>query len=714
MSDSSSSLDGASIEKTIRPADTATASSAPSDSFQILPPCKVDIVIAADVGTTGLKTTLVSRDGVVLAAVTHRYAHGTITSTNGSKGDVYVEQQPEDWVSAFSACIADLSSTHASKLGRVVGIVLSGQMQDLILVDEQGLALRPAVLYSDARARAQAEHIESVVVGGAKALKKQTGNWKGPVSLLPKLMWMSEHEPEKMNSAKYILLSAHGYLAVRLGGCPVCDHVSASTTGLLRADNGLEYCSQLIEQFISADIASKLAPLLSATKSSGVLSARQASKLGLSAGLPIYHGCGDLAATTMGAGAGMAGVPYMYVGTSGWVAMSEQTSADARQQRQKNNAFVVSHPGDAKLHIAAASCMTAGGNIEWLHKLNLLPSLPSNSSDDGSSSYAVDVADQRQKVKKREKGKQENQWSEEKEENQRKECMKQGQEEEKEKEGKGEGEDGDRFAAMEADVASSEPGAGGCLFLPWLAGERSPMSDPNARACFLGISPTTSRTHMTRAVYEGVAFSYRALRDQVLGPDWWCGTIRDNVGDGGGGGSSSINCDGDCFRPCIRAIGGGTKSKVWMQIMADVLACDIIILADTEHVGALGAVSLVAESLGWTKPKTTKTKSKIESSATTTIIAASSATTAAAAAAAATTTTSRDSGSGGIASAMTTSHSQSGIDPSSSSNFVRVERTVKPSSDHAIARYNAIYAVYSDTYAALAPLFPRLAAAANS
>ncbi len=83
------------------------------------------------------------------------------------------------------------------------------------------------------------------------------------------------------------------------------------------------------------------------------------------------------------------------------------------------------------------------------------------------------------------------------------------------------------------------------IFLPYLMGERSPHNDTNARGAFIGLRPTTTRTQMTLAVMEGVAF---ALKD--------CVEVARACG-------AEINS--------TRICGGGAKSPLWRQIIADVL-----------------------------------------------------------------------------------------------------------------------------------------------
>ena len=87
------------------------------------------------------------------------------------------------------------------------------------------------------------------------------------------------------------------------------------------------------------------------------------------------------------------------------------------------------------------------------------------------------------------------------------------------------------------------------FFLPYLMGERSPHNDVNAKGAFIGLRPTVSRGHMTLAVMEGVAF---ALKD--------CVEIAKQSG---------IDI------PSTRICGGGAKSKLWKQIIANVLGIPV-------------------------------------------------------------------------------------------------------------------------------------------
>lgn len=96
--------------------------------------------------------------------------------------------------------------------------------------------------------------------------------------------------------------------------------------------------------------------------------------------------------------------------------------------------------------------------------------------------------------------------------------------------------------AMNRLAAEIDPGSNGLIFLPYLEGERSPMFDPLARGVFFGIRPDHDRRHFARAVFEGVAYALGLILD----------IMRERM-------------------PIeeMRIIGGGAKSALWRQMIAD-------------------------------------------------------------------------------------------------------------------------------------------------
>ena len=134
------------------------------------------------------------------------------------------------------------------------------------------------------------------------------------------------------------------------------------------------------------------------------------------------------------------------------------------------------------------------------------------------------------------------------------------------------GEPGD-FERLIQLAASSPAGSGGVLFTPWLAGERSPVDDRNARGGWHNLSVETGNADLVRSVLEGVAYNSRWLNEAVEG------FAKQRL------------------EP-LRIFGGGAISDLWCQIHADVMDRRIERVADPMHANLRGAALFAALGLG--------------------------------------------------------------------------------------------------------------------
>ena len=126
-----------------------------------------------------------------------------------------------------------------------------------------------------------------------------------------------------------------------------------------------------------------------------------------------------------------------------------------------------------------------------------------------------------------------------------------------------------RYLDKEAEKAP--PGSGNIIFLPYLAGSAYPISNPEARGVFFGLSLSTNRSHISRAILEGVAFSYRSIIDYL--------------------------CENEFTVSEMYATGGPTKSEIWNQISSDV--CNIpIFLLDTIAEATVGDAMIAGVACG--------------------------------------------------------------------------------------------------------------------
>jgi xylulokinase len=129
------------------------------------------------------------------------------------------------------------------------------------------------------------------------------------------------------------------------------------------------------------------------------------------------------------------------------------------------------------------------------------------------------------------------------------------------------------FEELTRLAAAAVPGSGGVLFTPWIAGERSPVDDRNARGGWHNLSVQTKPPELARAVLEGVAYNSRWLLKAVERFD-----------------HRRIDR--------LRIFGGGAQSDLWCQIYADVLDRRIERVGSPVHVNLRGAALLAALALG--------------------------------------------------------------------------------------------------------------------
>ena len=297
-----------------------------------------------DIGTGSAKAALI-HDSRVLAAASAAYP-----TVHGAGG--LVEQDAEQWWEAVRSCCRDLSPRH------LAGIALTGQMQDVVLLDENGQVIRPVILYSDTRARAEIEQIHALI--GEDELTALTGAQQNAGSLLAKLRWLWRHERQSILRAAHLLLGGADVIAARLCGSRASDSTTAATTGLWQLAAGKLLDAPILRRLELGWALPLLPRIVAGGTQVGALGAVPARELGLPAGTPVHLGPGDAGAATIGAGCGELGPAYAYVGSSGWVGFSAREIGDAAA-----GVMSLAHPRRGH-YIQVVPMMTSAGNLSWL------------------------------------------------------------------------------------------------------------------------------------------------------------------------------------------------------------------------------------------------------------------------------------------------------------------------------------------------------------
>jgi xylulokinase len=312
------------------------------------------LILAHDLGTTGNKATLFAADGSMVAATFASY------DTNYAQPN-WAEQDAHDWRTAlFDSTRWLLQAAQEAGFGAadVAVVSFSGHMNGALLVDAAGAPLRPAIIWADQRAAAQADLIRARC--GEREMYQLTGNRVSPAYTAAKLLWIKEHQPELYRRARWVL-QAKDYAAFLFGGVVATDYSDASLTLLLDLASR-RWAEPLLDR-LQID-AALLPPLCPSAQVIGEVTAVAAAATGLRAGTPVVIGGGDGACATVGAGAVRPSDVYSYIGSSAWVALASAQPVLDPTQRTFNLAHL-----DPALNVALGAMQTAGGAFDWFERL---------------------------------------------------------------------------------------------------------------------------------------------------------------------------------------------------------------------------------------------------------------------------------------------------------------------------------------------------------
>lgn len=441
--------------------------------------------IGIDTSTTATKALLIDETGKVVGVAATTYPYET-------PRPLWSEQDPALWWDATTHSIQQLLKETGIAPGAIACLGLTGQMHGMVLLNEHGEVLRPAILWNDQRTGAQCDEIRARL--GKERLIQITGNDALTGFTAPKILWVAQNEPEIYAQARQILLPKD-YIRYKLTNEYACDRAGGAGTLLF----DLKTRTWSDEVLAALDIPAEwLPPTHEGPQVTGTISPEAASATGLVKGTPVVGGGGDQAAQAVGVGAVRPGVIALTLGTSGVVFAT--TESPLVEPEGRLHAFC--HAVPDRWHFMGVM-LSAAGSLQWYR-----------------DTLAPDVD----------------------------------------------------FDALVNEAADVFPGCEGLLFLPYLTGERTPHPDPLARGAWVGLTVRHSRAHLTRAVLEGVAFG---IKDSF--------TLIQNAGLG------AIEQ--------VRISGGGAKSHLWRQIIADVLGVELVTVNTTEG-AAYGAALLAAVGAG--------------------------------------------------------------------------------------------------------------------
>lgn len=430
-----------------------------------------DVFIAIDLGTTHVKAAIFDLHG-------KRVARAARACALQRPQPAWCEQDLNAVQTAAFACLAEC--VHAAELPQHAyrALALTAQGDGTRLLRADGTAVRPALIWQDARAvplvrRWQAD-------GRAQLAARYTGSALSASHQTAQLAWLLEHEPDALE-ATWRIFFAKDWLFFQLTGEAIAEQSDASHTYLNFQTRQLE--PQLLELLGIGALAEKLPPLRPSQECSAPLRADHAATLGLPEGLPVILAPFDVVAELISVSGGAPNVGCSVFGTAGvhQVSLAEPPTLDGEPIGG------TTYIPDQRGYIRFVPTMLATPNIEYWARL-LYADLAQAGGMIGTPH-------------------------------------------------------------LEAQLARIPAGAEGVLYLPFLApsGERAPYLMPEARAQFSGLSLLHTRAHLLRAVYEGVALA-----------------------------AASCFAFLPAFTPPLRLTGGGARSPLLAQIMADMLNVDVV------------------------------------------------------------------------------------------------------------------------------------------
>jgi xylulokinase len=305
-----------------------------------------EYILVIDLGTTNLKTLLLDRSCRVTKKICYEYSVST-PKTGWS------EQDPEAWWEAVQQTIKTILNGIDSRAVRAVG--LSGQMHGLVLMDEKGYVLRPAILWNDQRSFEECREIYATA-GGSDRLLTYTNNPMIPGYTGGMLYWVKNHEPELFQRAAHVLMPKD-YLRYRLTGFYATDVSDASGTGLFDVQRRV-WAESLIRLL---DIPFEWFPkAFEATDFVGTILPEIATELGLPANTPVSAGGGDAVMQTIGSAVTDQEKCLIVVGTGGNVTIN--TPAFTNNPGGLLQYFCNVIPGR---WIGMGVTLTAGSSLKW-------------------------------------------------------------------------------------------------------------------------------------------------------------------------------------------------------------------------------------------------------------------------------------------------------------------------------------------------------------
>ena len=254
-------------------------------------------IISYDFGTSGVKAVVVDTGGSVSGSATENYR--MLSPQLG-----WAEHDPDDYWSAVCGATRAALRTGGVRPESVIGLVFGTMWKCIIPVGKDGRPLCNSIIWLDGRAGKQAAQLNE---------RLHTDRFCDK-DYITRLMWLKECRPDIYNAADCIF-EANSYLKFRATGEKGTD-LTNDFFHCLDPDRQAEF--DRLTQAAGLD-KDKFPPLVMPWDEVGRLTFAAANELFLCEGTPVFGGCGDIPAITIGSGRSAMYAAHMYRGSSGWL-----------------------------------------------------------------------------------------------------------------------------------------------------------------------------------------------------------------------------------------------------------------------------------------------------------------------------------------------------------------------------------------------------------
>jgi xylulokinase len=469
-------------------------------------------ILAIDLGTSGPKSALVSTRGEVID-----YEFESIDLLILPNGGA--EQNPDQWWQAIRKTAKKLLAKRWVAAEDIVCVSCTSQWSGTVAVDPDGNALANAVIWMDTRgsryiqqAAGGAIHIAGYGIHKLRRWLKLTGGAPGRAGKDPiaHILFLKYEHPELYRQA-YKFLEPKDYINFRLSGRFAASFDSIALHWITDNRNLARIDYDRRLIQMCGVTRDKFPDLKRAIDLLGPIKKEVAQELGLPENTPVITGTPDVQSAAIGSGAVRDFEAHLYVGTSSWITCHVPFK---KTDLFHNMATLPAAIPDR--YFIANEQETAGACLTFLRN-NILH--PKDRLRDASSLPNV-------------------------------------------------------YKVFDEMARESPAGSNQVIFLPWLYGERTPVENDSIRSAIFNLSLNTTREHLVRAIFEGVAYNSK----------WLLGYVE-----------KFINRRLDP----IHMIGGGANSSVWCQIFADVFNRTIKQVRDPIQANLRGAAFLASISLGY-------------------------------------------------------------------------------------------------------------------